>query len=100
MQGINRIRRKKIHYDAQFFEKNGNDDKNAKVTEKVTEGVTEKKILDILQQKPYTTYQELAEQLNVSRKTVSLKIKHLKEKGIIVRAGSDTKGVWQIVKDK
>ena len=72
----------------------------AKVTEKVTERVTEKAILDILQKKPHTTYKELAEQFNVSRKTVSLKIKQLKEKGIIVRAGSDTKGVWQIVKDK
>lgn len=57
-------------------------------------------MLDILQQKPHITYQELAEQLNVSRKTVSLRIKQLKEKGIIVRVGSDTKGLWQIVDNK
>ena len=38
----------------------------------------------------------LADKLGVSRKTISLKIKSLKEKGILQRIGSDTKGYWKI----
>ncbi|MCM1188616.1 MAG: winged helix-turn-helix domain-containing protein [bacterium] len=39
---------------------------------------------------------ELAEKLAVSRKTVSVKLKKLREKGIIERIGSDRKGYWNI----
>lgn len=38
----------------------------------------------------------LAEILGVSRKTVSVKLKGLREKGIIERVGSDRKGYWNI----
>ena len=71
---------------------------SAKVTEKVTEkqDEVEQKILDILKKIPDVTYVELSEKLNVSRKTVSKKIKQLKEKGAIVRIGSDKKGYWEI----
>ena len=39
---------------------------------------------------------ELAEILDISRKTVSVKLKKLREKGIIERVGSDRKGYWNI----
>ncbi|WP_243134950.1 winged helix-turn-helix transcriptional regulator [Murimonas intestini] len=38
----------------------------------------------------------LDEKLLVSRKTVSQRLKELKEKGIIERIGSDRKGYWKI----
>lgn len=77
-----------------------------KVTEKVTERVTEKvtealteaeqQLLSLLIEDPAYTYAVLSEKLGISRKTVSSKIKSLKDKGIIYRIGSDTKGYWQI----
>ncbi len=67
---------------------------SAKVTEKQDE--VEQKILDILKKIPDVTYVELSEKLNVSRKTISQKIKQLKEKGAIVRISSDKKGYWEI----
>ena len=39
---------------------------------------------------------ELTEKLGISRKTVSNRLKALKEKGVIHRVGSDTKGYWEI----
>ncbi|MCM1025222.1 MAG: putative DNA binding domain-containing protein [Roseburia sp.] len=68
------------------------------VTEKVTEKVTENEstILSLLIEDPAYTYAALAEKLGISRKTVSARIRRLKEKGILQRIGSDTKGYWQI----
>lgn len=68
------------------------------VTERVTERVTEKEleVLSLLQDNPSYTYNELADKLHVSRKTVSGRIASLRKKGIIFRVGSDTKGHWQI----
>lgn len=78
-----------------------------KVTVKVTDGVTEKvldtltesekKVLEILDDNPLVTYMEIADKLSVSRKTVSQKIKMLKDKGIIIRVGSAKKGYWKKV---
>lgn len=69
-----------------------------RVTEKVTERVTdaEKAILELLIEDPAYTYSVLAEKLGMSRKSVSTKIKSLKEKGLMRRIGSDTKGYWEI----
>lgn len=68
------------------------------VTERATERVTEKelKVLSLLRENPSYTYNELAEKLHVSRKTVSVRIAKLRNKGIIFRVGSDTEGHWQI----
>ena len=65
-----------------------------RVTEKVTEKVTEaeKELLGLLLEDPAFTYTVLAKKLGVSRKTVSERIRSLKEKGIIQRIGSDSKG--------
>lgn len=73
-----------------------------KVTEGVTEKVTEaeQKLLSLLLEDPAYTYAVLAEKLGVSRKTISSRIKSLKDKGVLQRVGSDTKGHWQIKNGK
>ncbi len=54
---------------------------SAKVTEKVTDKIygelteNERKILEILDENPFSTYIEIADKLMVSRKTVSQKIR-------------------------
>ena len=65
-----------------------------KVTDKVTDG--EREILSLLAEDPAYTYTLLAQKLDVSRKTVSQRIKSLKEKGVIQRMGSEKKGYWKI----
>ncbi|MCM1090967.1 MAG: winged helix-turn-helix transcriptional regulator [Muribaculum sp.] len=73
--------------------------KRDKVTEKVTEkvtDVTEKRIIMLLNENPKYKTVELAKMLGISRKTVSVKLKKLKEKGVIERVGSDKKGYWNI----
>ena len=54
-------------------------------------------ILDLIKKDPYITSIEIAQQLSISRKTVSQKIKYLKEEGFIKRIGSDRKGYWEII---
>lgn len=65
------------------------------VTEKVTD-VAEKRIIELLKDNSKYKTVEFAEMLDVSRKTVSIKTKNLREKGIIERVGSDRKGYWNI----
>ena len=75
-----------------------------RVTEKVTDKVTDTldetslKILNLLAADPAYTTTFLAEKLSLSRKTVSLRLKILKEKGLIERIGSDRKGYWKLLK--
>ncbi len=75
-----------------------------KVTEKVTDKVTDTldetslKILNLLAVDPAYTTTFLAENLSLSRKTVSLRLKMLKEAGLIERIGSDRKGYWKLLK--
>ncbi len=69
-----------------------------KVGEKVGERVSdsESAILSLLRENPAYSYTTLAKMIGVSKKTVFIKIKALKEKGIIERIGSDRKGYWKI----
>ncbi len=60
----------------------------------------EKEVLSLLLEDPAYTYAVLADKLGISRKNVSLRIKQLKEKGILQRIGSDTKGHWHINKNQ
>lgn len=70
------------------------------VVENVLENLEqkEKDILDIIMKNSKITQKEIAEQLNISIRQVSRKLKLLKEKGIIKRMGSDRKGFWEIIK--
>lgn len=73
-----------------------------KVTEKVTDKVIENmddkslKILKLLMEDPGYTAVILSEKLSLSRKTISERIKKLRENKIIERVGSDRKGYWKI----
>ena len=71
------------------------------VTERVTVKVTEKEqeVLSLPIENPAYTYSALTDKLGISRKAVSLRIKSLKEKGIIKRIGSDKRGHWDINND-
>lgn len=75
-----------------------------RVTEKVTDKVTDTldetslKILNLLAVDPAYTTTFLAENLSLSRKTVSLRLKMLKDAGLIERIGSDRKGYWKLLK--
>ena len=75
-----------------------------RVTDRVTDRVTvtlsdgERLILGLLSEDPGYTMQKLAVKANVSRKTVSVRLKTLKEKGFIERVGSDRSGYWKILK--
>lgn len=75
-----------------------------RVTEKVKDKVTDTldetslKILNLLAVDPAYTTTFLAENLSLSRKTVSLRLKMLKGAGVIERIGSDRKGYWKLHK--
>ena len=62
-----------------------------KVTDRVTDKVTdgERAILSLLAEDPAYTYTLLAQKRDESRKTVSQRIKSLKEKGILQRITFD-----------
>ena len=69
-----------------------------KVTEKVTDNLDEKslQILSLLSEDPAYTSSVISEKLGISRKTVSQRLKEMKERGIVERVGSDRKGYWNI----
>ena len=70
-----------------------------KVTDKVTVNLTdrEQELLILLAEDPGYTMPQLAEKMQISRKTVAVKIKSLKEKGLIERVGSDRSGYWRLL---
>ncbi len=55
-------------------------------------------ILNLLNEDPAYTYDELASKSNMSRKTIATNIKKLKELNYIERIGADKKGYWKIHK--
>lgn len=66
------------------------------VTVSVTVNDTQKKILKEMRKKPGITYDELAEIVNKSRRTVIRQVKNLREQGLVQRIGSDKSGHWKI----
>lgn len=70
-----------------------------KVTDKVTDNLDEKsmKVLRLLIEDPGYTATTLSDKLSLSRKTISLCIKKLRDGGLIERVGSDRKGYWKIL---
>lgn len=69
-----------------------------RVTDRVTDHVDKKsiQILELISEDPAYTSVTMAEKLSLSRKTVSQRLKKLKENGVIERIGSDRKGYWKI----
>ena len=49
-----------------------------------------------MREQPRITYDELAEMVNKSRRTVIRQVKNLREKGLVQRIGSDKSGHWKI----
>ena len=56
----------------------------------------QKQIIDFMLQTPHISVAEIAIQSNKPRRTIENNVKKLKEKGIIVRIGSDKSGQWKI----
>lgn len=56
----------------------------------------EREVLSLLYEDPGYTVSQMANILNISRKTIAARISRLKEKNIIERAGSSKKGYWKI----
>lgn len=54
------------------------------------------KIVLLIRDCPDISTQEIALQIGISKRTVLRNIKTLKEKGILVRCGSNTKGYWKL----
>ena len=73
-----------------------NDKVNDRVNDKVNNKEPEKAVLSLLMENPEYTVTQLADMLNVSRKTIANKMKVLKERNIIERVGSSRKGYWKI----
>ena len=67
-----------------------------RVNDKVNNKEPEKAVLSLLMENPEYTVTQLADMLNVSRKTIANKMKVLKERNIIERVGSSRKGYWKI----
>ena len=65
-----------------------------KVGKKISK--TETVILNLLHEDPAYSYVTLAQKAGISEKTVFIRIKSLKEKGILERVGSGRKGYWKI----
>ena len=57
----------------------------------------QKWIVVLLAENPSIGFEELAEKLSVSRRTVASDISALKKKNVIQRVGSDKNGQWEIV---
>ena len=68
-------------------------------TEKTTEKTTEK-ILRILEEHPFFTAGQLADELGITIDGVDYNIRKLKEQGRIVRIGGDKGGHWKVIKEK
>ena len=58
---------------------------------------TEKRIVSLIEENPYISYNDIAEQLEMARSGIAKHIKELQEKGIIRRIGPDKGGHWEVI---
>lgn len=70
---------------------------NAPVNAPVKLSETAQKILKLIRQNNNITINELVEELQKDRRTISRNIKLLKEQGLLKRIGSDKTGYWEII---
>lgn len=59
---------------------------------------TRSKIVEAMRKKPEISRRELAETVGISQSAIQKHIEHLKGAGIIIRLGSDRKGLWKVLK--
>lgn len=72
--------------------------KNATVNATVKLNEVEKRIVSIVQENPEIMLNEISEKIEKHRATVARNLKSLKEKGVLIRQGSDKTGHWKIKK--
>ena len=65
-------------------------------SENGSDGSVPEMILRLLKKNPNATYDELARELNLGRRTVQRHIKSLKEAGRLHRIGSERSGQWEV----
>ena len=59
---------------------------------------TRAKIIEAMRKKPEISRQELTKIVGISPSAIQKHIKYLKEAEIIIRLGSDRKGLWKVLK--
>lgn len=59
--------------------------------------VNQQKIIDIVKENPFVTQAEIAERLNLTRKTIVSNMKKLQTNGLIRRIGADKNGHWEAI---
>ncbi len=59
---------------------------------------TRAKIVEAMRNKPEISRRELAEIVGISQSAIQKHIEHLKDAEIIIRLGSDRKGLWKVLK--
>jgi len=57
----------------------------------------EREIINLLIDNPEYSFTELSDKLEVSRKTISKRMKSLKGKQMIERVGTNKKGYWKVL---
>ena len=72
---------------------------NAPVNAPVKLNKTQKSIIVLLKSNNKTTYDELAQTLDVDRTTIMRNIAKLKEKGVLERIGEDKNGCWKVIEN-
>lgn len=68
-------------------------------SKKKSKGESKEKILQIIANNPYVTIRELSEITGLSIAGIEKNMRQLKEKGLILRIGSDKGGHWEVLKD-
>lgn len=97
------FRKEKIGFTIIFYRKNYEKEneitKNVLVNDPVNANlnITKESILKIIMKNPKVTQISIANQLEISEKTVKRNISKLKEKGIVERIGADKNGYWKII---
>jgi len=57
---------------------------------------TEKKLLGLLSKNKNITSKDLAEKIGITKRGIEKNIAKLKEKGLLIRIGSDKTGYWEV----
>ena len=83
-----------VDTDTKTNTKNSGTDR--KTDQEIDFGETEKKLLELIREKPGITLDEMASLCDLSLSGVRYALRGLRSKGVITREGSRKKGVWMI----